>query len=369
MIRISKVSLILLVVLTLTFSSLGFDVQAQNSDWDALLSTVSDASTRTTLSNSIAIGLIKTPSEFSDALHNAEIRKPKYNKHNSHKNSNNYQNQNNGDLYSRITKLAAGLAGKDSDAVTAVSIQSKSRLFNQLNVRVPHSYQAAIDLAVKCNPRVGTSELPRLEREIDDYLDSIANDPAILYALKVTNTDMKSLKKNWFGPGAGFEHVICGEVKGSKVSGYHWWYKFYVDECANRAKFGQQMSSSADKKIFTGSFSWDPDGKGPLPASKKPKGGFTIGNSAQALLALGHIAIETARHGNNVPSSIKFEANINGNSYSWQLYTFQGTIRSLYPFSSAKASRYREVEVQREFYDLEEDAIRGMFGETSLTVH
>jgi hypothetical protein len=328
------------------------------SDFSELLNAISEPELRQTLEKSISAGLIETPAEFQVVLSRARSRRG--------------GNQNGGGsgLGREISKACAGLAQLDRDAVSGVIVNGRTTLFSRFNGAIPQSYAETIKLAACFNPKVGTPELKTNSKEINAYLASIEKDPVIQHALKVTNTSIEDFKMNWFGSGAGFEHVICGEMKSTSVSGYHWWYKFYSDELAGRAKIQGSVDHVGDVGIYTGRFTWDPDGNGPLPTLKKNKGGFTIGNSAQVLLAMGHIAIETARrNGGKAPSAIQFDANINGHAYTWQLYTFGDTIRSLYPICGSGDTAFDNDRSDAMYYDLEEDCLRGLFGEGSLTIH
>lgn len=297
-------------------------------DFRPLLEGIKDSGIRTTLERSISAGLISDCKDFENALDLAWSRR------NSGK-----VNGGQGELARKIQKLCEGLAEKDADAIRGVTIDGRDRLFTRLDCRIPPSYLATVELAKNFNPKVGTAELPRFEKQIDEYFRSIANDPVIRHALSITGTTIDDMKMNWFGSGAGFEHVLCGEMKSSSVSGYHWWFKFYSDEQDGRARYERSVDHKGDTHIFTGRFTWDPDGSGPLPKLSKSKGGFTIGNSAQVILAMGHIAIETARSGHQAPSGIQFKADINGQTYVWQLYTMNGTIRSLYPICGSGDSQ------------------------------
>ncbi len=308
--------------------------QERLSNFSEQLSSIQDTSLRRTLENSIAAGLIETPQDFSAAVSRAEAIANNgspilYSAYDARRES--------GDLRQRITERSAQIAKLDRDAIKVVKnddYKREDKLFNDFNGTIPRSYTDAMALCEKFNPEVGTNDVPKLNKEIDAFLASISNDPVIQHALKVTNTDMAALKKNWFGSGAGFEHVIAGEVKGSKVSGFHWWFRFYNDEREGYADVISSVAGVGNQKIYTGSFTWDPDGDGPKSPAKKPKGGFINGNSVQSLLALGHIAIETAREMGSVPGSLAFKANINGEEFNWQLYTLGGNIRSLYPMTS-----------------------------------
>lgn len=319
------------------------------------LSNVQDLSLRKTLENSISIGLIADKEELERAITRAEKIKNNlnpiaYSARSSHSSVD----------YKKISQEISTLAGKikslDKDAIKVIKEDSFKgrRLFKDITCKIPDSYKKAFSLTKLFNPRHGTNDAIKLSKQINGFLISIADDPTIKYALKSTNTTIQDLRSNWFGAGLGFEHVVCGELKGSKVSGYHWWYKFYKDERRDYAQVTKALSDAGDPCVFTGKFTWDPDGKnGPLPCATKRKGGFLVGNSVQAILALGHIAIETAKKYNNghAPSAFRFSANINGEAFNWQVYTVGNSIRSLYPMGKKNSSKIFQSE---NYYDLEE---------------
>lgn len=337
----------------------------QGVDWQARLETVHDASLRRTLENSIAAGLITDAADFETAVARAESR---FRSQNPTSQTVVRAGGNTQAIRDVIAKSAAPIPGLDRDAVDVEKNEGlRTTLFKPIAEKVPASYETAYRLAVKFDPRVGTDDTKRLGSEIDAYLASIANDPVIKQALSSTGTTMSDLKRNWFGAGAGFEHVICGEIKGSGVSGYHWWYKFYRDEQNGNAKYVSTLDNAGSEFAYTGAFTWDPDGSGPLPNAKKKKGGFTVGCSAQALLALGHIAIESARKFGSVPGALTFDAAVNGRTFTWQLYTMGGTIRSLYPMGG-KGVEVDENKMAEEYFDLEEEALQAVNPTGSLTV-
>ncbi|GAB4268544.1 MAG: hypothetical protein Kow0029_04010 [Candidatus Rifleibacteriota bacterium] len=341
--------LVLSVLLFFLFSSVSFCFGGDVGQFISQLSEIKDARLRKTLENSIVAGLISTPEEFACAVDRAEAIA---NNHSAfHYSARGF------DLSAvrrEIQKKASLIKGLDKDAVKVEKFEGykAGRLFKDIAASLPKSYDRAYKLCMKFDPRSGTNDAKRLDKDIDAFLASIENDPVIVHALKSTSTSIKDLKKNWFGSGLGFEHVIAGEIKGSKVSGYHWWYRFYRDEREARAEVLSAMSGIGNDNVFTGSFYWDPDGKnGPLPNARKPKGGFLVGNSVQAILALGHIAMETAKKYGKVPGAMTFRANINGEEFNWQLYTMGGSIRSLYPLGNGKIdmnsggeSNYYELE-------------------------
>ncbi|MEW6710750.1 MAG: hypothetical protein AB1403_13065 [Candidatus Riflebacteria bacterium] len=327
------------------------------------LQSITDLQLRKTLENSIVSGLITDQQEFDAAVANAESRAnqqaPVFY---SARAGNNLA-----DIRREIEELTKPIDGLDRDALAVEKNENfkdgkrGQKLFINIDATIPKSYDLTYDLCEKFNPKAGTNDAGRLNEDIDRFLAQMANDPVIKHALKSTDTTIEDLKANWFGSGLGFEHVVAGEVKGSKVSGYHWWYRFYRDERQGQAEVLSAYSDVDNDSIFTGSFNWDPDGSGPMPAARKPKGGFCNGNSVQALLAVGHIAIETARRHGSVPGAMTFYADINGETFTWQLYTMGGNIRSLYPMGKGKIDSRQLADSQDriEFFDLEDEISNG----------
>ncbi|MBD2341226.1 hypothetical protein H6G64_30105 [Calothrix sp. FACHB-156] len=114
---------------------------------------------------------------------------------------------------------------------------------------------------------------------------------------------------------SGFEHVLVGEQKQGKVQGYHFWYKYYLDE---NFVFEGKMSDSIDflgwqgnegdetPDVVTLSYRWrafDYEKKKFRPLTK-PIGGFWVGPSAEGLMAIG-----TVRFLNDVFAPKKAEIN------------------------------------------------------------
>ena len=329
---------------------------SQTADIPALLGSIKDASLKRTLENSIKIGLINSVEELNAAIQREETRQNQ----NSPVHYSARGNSDIGKIRDKISAFTKHIAKSDRDAVEVRKAGNYKGqfLFEDINEEIPASYDACYNLCLKFNPKSKTNDHKRLNKDIDAFLRTIENDPIIVKALKDTNSTIEDLKHNWFGPGLGFEHVIAGEVKGSKVSGYHWWYKFYRDERGGNAHVKNSLSGHGNDKIFTGSFNWDPDKGGHLPNAYKKIGGFINGNSVQSLLAVGHIACEVAKQYGNVPNAMRFSANINGEEFQWQMYAVGNTIRSLYPLGNSKAVfNYEDEEEIAEYYDLEEGAV------------
>ena len=352
-----SLSLVALAMLSLVAVSTPINA-AQQKDFSEKLNAIEDAKLRRTLSNSIAIGLITTDEELQNAISQSidareedaylslststtKRKKPNNgNNQNGNKPNGNKPNNNGGNsnLAAKITALTKNL--KTLDQAASVKVQKnegskyENRLFKDISGKIPASYDACVKLCDLFDPHTNTPEMNKHGKAIKDFFYSIQNDPCIKEALKVTNTSIDDMINNWFGVGAGFEHVIAGEIKGTKVSGYHWWYRYYTDERKGHTEYINSVEAIGNPRMYTGSFNWDPDGNGPLPNAKKPKGGFTLQHSPMAILALGHIAIETCRANGTIPGSLAFKADINGETFTWQLYTMGGTIRSLYPMAN-----------------------------------
>ncbi len=353
-------SLSLVTIAMLSLVALSTPVKAANTpDFSEKLNAIEDVKLRRTLSNSIAIGLITTDEELQAAISqsidareedaylsfststttkksNTSRKKPNNgNKPNGNKPNNGGGNS---ELAQRITQLSKNL--KNLDQAASVKVQKhegskyENRLFKDISGKIPAAYDRCVKLCDLFDPHTNTPEMNKHGKAIKEFFKSIENDPCIKEALTVTNTTIDDMINNWFGAGAGFEHVIAGEIKGTKVSGYHWWYRYYSDERKGHTEYINSVEAIGNPRMYTGSFNWDPDGNGPLPSCKKPKGGFTLQHSPMALLALGHIAIETCRAKGSIPGSMTFKADINGETFTWQLYTMGGTIRSLYPMAN-----------------------------------
>lgn len=377
--RTRLILIVAVMALTAVFSPVA---QAVTPEWAGRLASIENPQLRKTIENSINAGLINSQKDFDAAVSRAVKRSIADNpmafdrKHGNNNNHGNNNGNNGGgnpganDLRATITRLTAPIAQLDRDAVRNIVMDgnSRSNLFKDLSGSLPPSYEATFKLAEKFDPRVGFDSMEEHDADIDAYLNSIANDPVIQYALKQTNTGINDLKKNWFGQGDAFKHVICGEVKGGDVSGYHFWYKFYRDERQGEIELGKTFAIS--KFAYTGQFDWDPDGNGPMNQVTKDKGGFVVGNSAQAILALGHIAVECAKKVGRPPAALEFDADINGQSFRWQVYCVNGSLRTLYPKAPAGSTgRAPARDMINDYYKHEADVMLKNKVRGNLTVH
>ncbi|MDJ0647545.1 MAG: lamin tail domain-containing protein [Xenococcaceae cyanobacterium MO_188.B19] len=108
---------------------------------------------------------------------------------------------------------------------------------------------------------------------------------------------------------SGFEHVIVGEQKGSKIGGYHFWYKYYLDDIIGflgsddisyiGTRYDGQNPNAGSlttqgvlvPEVVTLAYKWDAYDyqtreRRPL---YKPIGGFWVGCSIEGLMALGTV--------------------------------------------------------------------------------
>lgn len=104
---------------------------------------------------------------------------------------------------------------------------------------------------------------------------------------------------------SGFEHVFVGEQEGPKVQGYHFWYKYYLDDgLASQIDRNRLPGFKDDRIVYlrghykdgqerfpesvTISYRWDaPDyDRGAIRPLTKPIGGFFVGCSVEGLMAM-----------------------------------------------------------------------------------
>lgn len=146
---------------------------------------------------------------------------------------------------------------------------------------------------------------------------------------------------------SGFEHVVVGEQERSKVQGYHFWYKYYLDDgFAQHVDDGLisipalsddrityvRSHASAQQLTFPESvtiqFKWNaPDyDRQEVRPLHKPLGGFFVGCSVEGLMALGTVR---AHLGALAPKS----AVIEGARYELKMFRSANNrhIRTFYP--------------------------------------
>lgn len=206
-------------------------------------------------------------------------------------------------------------------------------------------------------------ETPQEREEVHNLLSAIVDSApmqvARRYVEESTNTVVSTerwystLLELWFrrfSQGgdpelSGFEHVFVGEQEGSKVQGYHFWYKYYLDDGLASIIDRNRLPGFKDDRIVylrgqygkgqenfpesvTISFKWHaPDYEhGALRPLTKPIGGFFVGCSVEGLMAIGAVR---AHLGARAPK----EAVINGARYDLKVFRSDNNqnIRTFYP--------------------------------------
>ncbi|MGD8910852.1 MAG: hypothetical protein PVI92_16065, partial [Chromatiales bacterium] len=209
------------------------------------------------------------------------------------------------------------------------------------------------------------NETPLEREEIHDLIHAIVDTAPMQvareYIAQATGTSLtrerwyNTIMEMWFrhfsmgGDPAltGFEHVVVGEQEGPRAQGYHFWYKYYLDDGFADLTDSPEVEFPGlkdDRIVYLGSkqsagqaqfpesvtisYKWhapDYDRAKIRPLTKKI-GGFFVGCSIEGLLALGAVR---AHVGARAPK----EAVINGARYSLKVYRSLNNrhIRTFYP--------------------------------------
>lgn len=130
----------------------------------------------------------------------------------------------------------------------------------------------------------------------------------------------------------GFEHIVVGEQKQGAVSGYHFWYKYYLDDSSSYLMSDDidYLGTRSDKddlvvpETSTITFKWDAydHDKSVNRPLYKAAGGFFNGCSIEGLLAIG-----TLRFTKYGPE----EAIINGAKYNLKMHSHYRQMITYYP--------------------------------------
>lgn len=208
-------------------------------------------------------------------------------------------------------------------------------------------------------------DTPEEREEVHDLVHAMVDTAPMQvardYVAQATGTSMtrerwyNTLMELWFRRFAqggdphlsGFEHVVVGEQEGAKAKGYHFWYKYYLDDgfarmvddardrfaglvddrivyLGTRLKEGQTQFPES----ITISYRWHaPDyEREQLRPLTKPIGGFFVGCSIEGLLALGTVR---AHLGARAPK----QCTINGALYSLKMFRSDNKrhVRTFYP--------------------------------------
>ncbi|MEM7426540.1 MAG: lamin tail domain-containing protein [Pseudomonadota bacterium] len=276
-----------------------------------------------------------------------------------------------------IEALWSGQTGDDQSGFVKVNAdldqENNPDLRVLTEVKIPAAKSGTYD---KCRQLFDNYALPEGAHEVDTdderaerhaFIEAIIDTPPMRvardYIAEQTDTDVSNerwhntLMDHWFrrfeqggDPHlSGFEHVVVGEQEGGKVQGYHFWYKYFLDDgfahlgdderrvlpgfldqsdriryVRSKAKDGQD----AFPESVTIQFAWDApdyDAMALRPLHKKI-GGFFVGCSVEGLMALGTVR---AHLGANAPKT----AVIEGARYRMRLFRSANNrhIRTFYP--------------------------------------
>ncbi|MEO0867242.1 MAG: hypothetical protein AAFY17_02110 [Cyanobacteria bacterium J06642_11] len=259
----------------------------------------------------------------------------------------------------------------------ATAVDADHRVLKE--VVIPESKRATYRLCERifdnyALERAAREEVTPLETQEEmDFIDAILPTPPIQKAreflessLNLTISDnmlAAMIKETWFELGransqrdaSGFEHVFVGEQasKASGVGGYHFWYKYYLDDAGQSVVPGvetdddiQYLGTRYEKaeepekgilvpEVVTLQLIWDaPLGEGRSGSRRlsKPIGGFFVGCSPEGLVALGLVRCRTQSN------KITW---INGAEYQLDLHRLdsnRNAIRTFFP-------RFRRADV------------------------
>lgn len=123
---------------------------------------------------------------------------------------------------------------------------------------------------------------------------------------------------------SGFEHVVVGEQKEGTVSGYHFWYRYYLDDFGllgtgddidfdgNRYPRHLVGAALAVPDVVTLAYRWraeDRDAGVERPLFK-PTGGFWVGCSVEGLMALGVMRFFERGRGETVINRARYQIDL-----------------------------------------------------------
>lgn len=271
---------------------------------------------------------------------------------------------------------ARGFVQVDTAAIAGGGAGRETKILKR--VELPASKKGTYDLAralfdnYALDEQAVEVETPEEREEVHNLLSAVVDTAPMQvareYVAAATSTSISrerwyaTLLEMWFrrfsGGGdpdlSGFEHVFVGEQQGAKVQGYHFWYKYYLDDGladaiagAGGVRFPGLPSDQIDylgseaargqgdfPESVTISFRWkapDYDAKAVRPLTK-PKGGFFVGCSVEGLMAIGTVRAHMA-------AMAPKEAVINGARYNLAVYRSPDdkNVRTFFPVFLGRA--------------------------------
>lgn len=201
-------------------------------------------------------------------------------------------------------------AGRDHILIDAVHIPRKKKASYERVAALFNNYE----LDQTKEDRIAPEEA----EEIQDFIETIYKTPPLQVARDYIEERLgrelgddvwwNMIQRTWFEQYddgvnqdlSGFEHVVVGEQKQGKVQGYHFWYKYFLDE---NFVFGglrkdliqflgfKEKPQDSTPEVATISYVWEAFDYRTRKTRKltKPTGGFWIGPSIEGLIALGTV--------------------------------------------------------------------------------
>lgn len=271
---------------------------------------------------------------------------------------------------SGVRPIRAEAAGDAAAGYVKVALGAGSQDFRIMpEVSIPPAKSASYDLVRKLfdnyalDEQDAETETAEERQEVHDLLEAVVDSAPMQvardYVARSTGTVVSidrwyaTLVEHWFrrfSSGgdpelSGFEHVFVGEQEQGKVQGYHFWYKYWLDDGFAGVIDRDRFPGFGDDRIqylkslpgdgqdnfpesVTISYRWEaPDyDRGALRPLFKKIGGFFVGCSVEGLMALGTVR---AHMGARAPK----EAVINGARYDMKMFRTPDNmnIRTFYP--------------------------------------
>lgn len=181
------------------------------------------------------------------------------------------------------------------------------KLFEYLNedLLLKGTWPLFMDLLDNYTPYTGVAEpyCPECRQEEDMFLNAALQTPVMRatwealrdhgYAGDNLNEFKSQLKQYWFKmysrsggklDSSAFEHVFVGEIKKGKVTGFHNWLNFYLEEQDDLLQYTRHINTCQPNSMSVG-FDW--------LGYRKSSSGFLIGSSPEFEMAVFTICFVT----------------------------------------------------------------------------
>ncbi|MEC5230028.1 hypothetical protein [Bacillus inaquosorum] len=253
--------------------------------------------------------------------------------------------------------------GKEEEGYIVVDDKETTDQNHQIfpEVHIPKDKKVSYDLVAKLfnnytlNPRSGEDNILSEGEEVEEFLNFAINSAPMKLVRRIIEERgrIKFSDSKWFtylytvwfrqypsdrGRGrdlSGFEHLFIGESKGTKLSGHHFWYTYYLADQASSDTIYlgpdyKNCENPESPAVVTISYKMAAMDfvKEKYVQLYKEIGGFFVGLSAEGLMAIGTLRFT---HQAFAPK----DAYINNNHYRLELYRSEGgggeSLRTFFP--------------------------------------